>query len=65
MPAGEHKFKASCEYYETSALVLTGTYTYKVNLIKGHTYQLTPVPARNTKTKELTCAIITKDLTKI
>ena len=65
VPAGEHNFTASCQYYETSTFILTGEHTFKVNLKKGHTYKLTPVPAKHKATGKVTCVILTKDLTEI
>ena len=61
--AGKHTFTASCEYYETSTYVLTGTHTFEVALEKGHIYQLTPVPATHKKTNKATCVILLKNLT--
>lgn len=64
VPAGEHDFTASCVYYETSTFILEGTHTFKVNIIKGHTYKLFPVTATHKVTKKPACVILIEDLTK-
>ena len=65
LPAGEHTLIVNCHYYETSFLILFGVRTIKVNLTKGHTYKLIPLPARNKSTGKAVCYPQFKDITEI
>lgn len=65
LPAGKHSLTVSCEYFETSSFVLVGERTFEINLIKGHTYKLIPLPAKKKATGEPVCYPRAKDLTKI
>jgi len=64
LPSGEYTLTVSCNYFETASLVLVGENTIKINLEKGHTYQLVPLPTKNKSSGNLSCYTQAKDVSK-
>ena len=64
LPSGDYALTVSCNYFETASLILVGENTLNINLQKGHTYKLIPLPTKDKSSGASICYTRAKDVTK-